>query len=118
MSDELESAAKRIRAMLLRAAGGHPYDLDEHIAMAQARRDVATAHGFTHIADMWHDAALELADVRRMRAKHARDIAASAGPPPPIVRPLTAEELAESRFDDELEDEPEGDQGKPEGPPS
>lgn len=77
------------------ADGLSDYDLDEQLAMAAARRDVATAHG--HIsADLWNDMAILLADVRATRAQAEREVEALTGPPAPIVRPLTAEELAET----------------------
>ena len=77
------------------AAGLSDFDLDEHLALVVARRDVAAAHGRARSAEVWNDAAILLADVRTDRATFAREIEEMTGPPPPVVRPLTAEELAE-----------------------
>lgn len=77
------------------------FDLDEQLAMAVARRDVAAAHKRATSAETWNDLAIMLADMREMRAKVAREVEMLTGPPEPVVRRLTAQELAESRFDDD-----------------
>ena len=77
------------------------YDLDEQLAVAVARRDVAGAHARGTSADMWNDLAIMLADIRETRAQVAREVDELTGPPPPVVRPLTDDELAHSHFTDD-----------------
>lgn len=49
------------------AQGLSDYDLDVHIAVAAARRNVAAAHGYAKTADEWQDMLLACDDVRRER---------------------------------------------------
>lgn len=77
------------------------FDLDEQLAMAVARRDVAAAHKRATSAATWNDLAIMLADMRETRVKVAREVERLTGPSEPLVRPLTAEELAETQFDDD-----------------
>lgn len=88
------------------AAGLSDHQLDEHLAVAVAKRDVAAAHKLHAAAAAWQELALALDDVRRARTQHAREIEELTGPPPLVWRPLTAEELAESTFPDEQPDPP------------
>jgi hypothetical protein len=95
--ESIEAQVERIR----RTSGGlTAYHLDEQVAVALARRDVAAAHGQAAVAAAWHDALLALADVRRMRADAAREIEDLTSPVR-VLRPLTPEELAESEWDDD-----------------
>lgn len=79
------------------AAGLSDFDLDEHLALLVARRDVAAAHGRARSAEVWNDAAIALADVRTNRARHASEIEELTGPPRPVVRKLTTDELSDLR---------------------
>lgn len=99
--DETPASREVVFEHIRRNADGlSDYDLDEHLAVAVARRDVATAHARSTGADMWNDLAILLADTRTTRAQVAREVEELTGPPLPLIRPLTAEELAEVRFDD------------------
>jgi hypothetical protein len=96
--ESVETQVERIR----RHAGGlSDYRLDLAIAETQARRDVAAAHRLPGAAAMWNGLLIALADVRTVRTQTAREIEDLTGPPSPIVRALTAEELAEADFADE-----------------
>lgn len=87
--------------MAARQAAGVPaFELDEHIAVAIARRDVNAAHGYHRAAESWNTMAITLADVRQLRADHAREVEELTGPPPPTTRRLTPEELAEGEGDE------------------
>lgn len=97
--ESIETQVERIR----RHAGGlSAFHLDEQLAVASARRNVAAAHGLAIAAAAWQDVALALTEVRRMRAEAGREIEDLTSPVH-VLRPLTAEELAESNFDDESE---------------
>lgn len=89
----VEVQVERIRR---KAAGLSPWLLDMEIAVATTRRDVAAAHRRHAAAAVWHELALALADVRAARVQAAREIEDMVGPPPPVMRPLTDAELAES----------------------
>jgi len=95
MTDDASPLSLEVQLEQVRrdAAGLDDFALDEHLAMIVARRDVAAAHGRARSAEVWNDAAILLADVRTDRATFAREIEELTGPPPPVVRPLTAEEL-------------------------
>lgn len=94
----LEVAFEGIRRDAIEAS---PRDLDEHLAVAVARRDVAAAHGLSLVAELWNDLAIMLDDMRSARLGVAREIEEMAGPAPAVVRPLTAEELAECEWPDD-----------------
>lgn len=96
-----ESIEAQIEGIRRQAGELSDYRLDETLAVTRARRDVAAAHKFHETAAAWQELTLALADVRTARAEVAREIEEMTGPPPPIVRPLTAEELAAVHFDDE-----------------
>jgi hypothetical protein len=93
MSETPESIEVQIEGIRREAGGLSDYHLDEALAVAVARRDVAAAHRLPLTADAWQELTLALDEVRRMRAEAAREIAAMTGPPAPVVRPLTTEEL-------------------------
>lgn len=94
MTDIPESTEGLIEGLRRSAALAGDYELDEHLAVAIARRDVAAAHGRHATAKTWHETALALEEVRRTRTEMAREVAALTAPPL-MVRPLTAEELAD-----------------------
>lgn len=95
--ESVETQVERIR----RNAGGlSDYHLDEQLAVAMARRNVAAAHRLSITAAAWQDVALALEEVRRMRAEAGREIEALTSPVR-VLRPLTPEELAESDIDED-----------------
>lgn len=89
--ESMEALTERLRRS---AAFAADYELDEHLAVAIARRDVAAVHGRHSAAAAWQETALALEDVRRTRAEVAREVALLTAPPL-TIRPLSAEELAE-----------------------
>lgn len=106
MSDEIpESVETQVERIRRNAGGLSDYHLDEQLAVAVARRDVAAAHGLSAAAAAWQDVTLALDEVRRMRAEAGREIEDLTSPVR-VLRPLTAEELAESSFDDEPQEPP------------
>lgn len=68
------------------------WSLDEQLAVAAARRDVAAAHGKAIAAEMWNNIAIEFADIRKARADFARELDALTSPAQ-ILRRLTDAEL-------------------------
>ena len=89
--ESIETQVERIR----RDAGGlSDFHLDEQLAVAVARRDVAAAHRLSIAAAAWQDVALALADVRQMRADAGRELEDLMSPVQ-VLRPLTPEELAD-----------------------
>lgn len=87
------------------SAGLDDYRLDIEIATACAKRDVAVAHGYDQVATLWAEVLIALDDVRRGRMQVRREIEEMTGPRI-MMRPLTAEELAESEWDDDEPMEP------------
>lgn len=90
-----ESLEAQVEGLRRDAAGLDDYQLDLALAVAQARRDVAAAHRLDRTAAVWQDVLLAYDDVRRARQRVRAEIEELTGPPPPIIRALTPEELAE-----------------------
>ena len=106
MSNVPESIETMIEGVRREAAALGDYDLDVRIAETQARRNVAAGHEYAESAEQYNRLLIALADVREEREAVRREIEDLTGPPSPIVRALTAEELAEIEFDDDTPEEP------------
>lgn len=105
-----ESVEALVEGIRREAGALSDYRLDEQLAIAVARRDVAAAHKFPLTAAAWQELALALDDVRRARVEVRREIEVLTGPPRDrpagVARLLTAEESAAVLFEDELPQEP------------
>ena len=106
MTNVPKSTEALIEAVRRESAGLEDYDLDVRIAETQARRNVAAGHEYAESAEQYNRLLIALADVREEREAVRREIEDLTGPPSPIVRALTAEELAEIEFDDDTPEEP------------
>jgi hypothetical protein len=86
------------------AAAASDLELDEQLAAAVARRDVAATHGQHGRAATWQECLLALDDVRRARRQVRSEVEELTGPPAPVMRPLTAEDLEASWLDADATD--------------
>lgn len=68
MNDEAPQSIEALIESARRNAGDlSPHGLDEQIAVAVARRDVASSHGLHSTAETWQRLVLALADVRSLQ---------------------------------------------------
>lgn len=97
------SLEQQIEAVRRGALDLDAWRLDEHLACATARRDVAAAHGKSAAAEVWNDVAIEFADIRRARYEVAREIDDFTSPVR-ILRALTPDELDDEQESQEVPD--------------